>query len=275
MNFVISKEFHNFTIEEYLQAFNLGKTYRYKLQITNSIYLNNNLAHLKMKIYQGDNLVILFENIDKVSHEAVFKKINILYEDDHFLLVEKEENLLIHSDGTKKNSLSNYVQGYYSKTNIYPRALHRLDYPVTGFVLFSKHLLAHSALEALFSQHKINKEYTCLCFGKLGKNKGEISLPLSKSRHDKKQITTKTGKDAKTLYEVLSYDNNISRLKVNIIGGRKHQIRAHLASIGHPINGDELYGSPVKGPLMLAFTKIEFIHPFTKQLFSYTKKPSW
>lgn len=274
MEFLITKDFNNKSIRDFFDYYHLSKKYQYKLEQAKSFFVKDE-AKLDTLLKTGDKLIVLFENIDKKTHEAVFKDINILYENNHFLLVEKTRDLLVHSDGSNKDNLSSYVEGYFYHREIYARALHRLDLETTGMIMFSKNLLSHSAFEYMFTNRLIKKEYLCLCTGKFNESKGEINKAIGKNRHNNTQVISKTGKEALTKYEVLSYKNGISKVKVEIIGGRRHQIRVHLSSIGHPIVGDDLYGSKKQSDLMLHFYKISFIDPFNKKEFSYQFLPPW
>ncbi|MDD4212338.1 MAG: RluA family pseudouridine synthase [Bacilli bacterium] len=262
------------TIREVLLSFHLGKSTIYKLEEAGAIFINGSPAKGNDALKVKDELLILFENIDEQAHEPIYEKINILYEDQDYLLVQKPRGILTHSDG-KEISLSNYVAAYFALSPIVARACHRLDFETTGMILFSKHLLAHAIMTNLFENHSITKEYVALCHGKFDNPQGIINAPIGRNRHNDAQIVSKTGKSAVTEYHVLSFEKGVSRVRVKIEGGRRHQIRVHLASIDHPIVGDTLYGSTANEPMKLHFEKIEFIHPFTGKLFTHYLPPSW
>ncbi len=262
------------TIREVLLSFHLGKSTIYKLEEAGALFINGNPAKGADPLKAKDELLILFENIDEQTHEPIYEKIDVLYEDQDYLLVQKPQGLLTHSDG-KEVSLSNYVAAYFASSSVIARACHRLDLETTGMILFSKHLLAHAIMTYLFENHKITKEYVALCHGKFDNPQGIINTLIGRNRHIDAQIISKTGKSATTEYRVLSFKKGVSRVSVKIKGGRRHQIRVHLASIHHPIVGDNLYGSTVQEPMKLHFEKIEFMHPFTGKPFTYYLPPSW
>ncbi|MFA7126947.1 MAG: RluA family pseudouridine synthase [Bacilli bacterium] len=230
MIFPIPSRHHLQSVREFLLFYHLGKSHIYQLEQANALYINGESVKTSDILKQGDELLILFENIDETTHEAKYFPLDILWEDRDYLLVNKPGNLLVHSDG-KGISLSHYVAAHYHDAAIVTRCLHRLDVETTGMVLFSKHLLAHAAMAYAFEQQSIEKEYVALCEGKFNVLDGVIDQPIGRNRHDQSQIISKTGKSAHTEYHVVSYRLGVSRVKVKITGGRRHQIRVHLASL--------------------------------------------
>lgn len=268
MIFPIPSQFNNQSLRAFFTHHHLGRVSSYNLEQAKALFINGSQATLESILHTNDELLILFEAIDKPTHEAVHQPINIVYEDRDLVVVEKEAGILVHSDGNQGITLSNIVQAHYHETGIVTRCLHRLDLETTGMVLFSKHLLAHASFTHLFESHQMKKEYVCLCEGKFPSASGVINSPIGRNRHENAQIVSKTGKSALTFYCVESYNHSISRLRVEIEGGRRHQIRVHLSSIGHPIVGDTLYGAKHPAPLKLHFEKITFTHPFTGEVVS-------
>ncbi|HCZ23987.1 MAG TPA: hypothetical protein DHV05_03920 [Acholeplasmataceae bacterium] len=138
---------------------------------------------------------------------------------------------------------------------------HRIDVETSGMVLFAKHPLALSYLSQLFERKEIDKTYTCLVKGPLLKEKGTIKTKIAQDRHSSKMIPNPAGVEAITHYQLVSLEDPFVRLHVSIETGRKHQIRAHLASIGYPIVGDALYSGFRAERLMLHFGEVSFKHP--------------
>ena len=244
------------------------------------IFGNKSEKNIKANIYseliklcnEKDNDIIeIDESIIKENKYIPWnKKINVLYEDDDLLIVYKPINMLVHPDGNSNETLVNAVSNYYKGKNIIFEHLHRLDFETSGMIIFSKNILAHSYMSNLWENHDVLKQYICLCHNHFSIPKGTINKKIASDRHSNKQIISQGGKDAKTIYKVLEEINNISKVNVQIEGGRRHQIRVHLSSIHHPIVGDKLYGIDDKSSrMMLQFYKVGFVHPRTFEYFKF------
>ena len=260
----ITADYNNKTLSEYFLGYRISKAYINNLFNTKKIILNGGAVNAgNVKVFQGDMVQIKLP----VDNIIPFKfNVKIIYEDEWIIVINKPSNILVHSDGQTSETLTNAVNYYLNKNNdicdAYP--VHRLDYETTGIVIFAKNKLALAFLSVAIEEHELVKEYVCLCHGKFSKMKDVLSFPIGKDRHSNKQIVVKTGKEAKSYYEVVE-NNNISKVKVKIEHGRKHQIRVHLAHINHPILGDKLYGNDHVDGLKLHFKKVVFIHPYTRE----------
>lgn len=265
MEIRVLKHFINMSIYDFLVSFHLSKATIKSLELNKRVFLNNEyICDFHYKLKENDMLIINFS--EKQNIIPYNYRINILYEDDFVIAVNKPANILIHSDGNTYETLTNAVYNHVRKTNkeafVYP--VHRIDYETTGIVLFSKNKLALSYLSVEIEKHNVLKQYVCLCHGKFRNKEGQIKLPISKDRHSNRQIINENGKEAKSNYKVLEHKNNISKVQVEIEHGRKHQIRVHLSALNHPIVGDKVYGKS-DGELKLHFKKMSFIHPYTQE----------
>lgn len=263
------------TLKEYLEEYHLGKNKISTLFSSKSIFINGKLGTLDSILKLEDTIEIDIE--EEIDFLPDAKKLDILYEDDYLLAVNKPSHILVHPDDkTKKGTLCNIV-AYYYKNKGYSyqvRYAHRLDIDTTGVILFAKDSLTLAKLDEMISTHELKRTYLCLALGKFKNKKGTIDAPIGEDRHhQQRKRISKTGKQAITHYEVLQEFKKYSLVQVQLETGRTHQIRVHLASIGHPLLGDVLYGAPdLQAPrVMLHSYEAQFIHPVTKKEMKITK----
>ena len=202
-------------------------------------------------------------------------KLNILYEDNHIIVVEKKPNVLCQSDYTKDldllTMLKSYLKEKYHKPgNVYLGLVHRLDRPVGGLMVFAKTSKAASRLSKSICEHQMTKEYLLICHNNL-KGKGVMEDYILKQ--DEVSIISKDGKYAKLEYEVLKNKDNLSLVKVNLITGRHHQIRLQFAHRGYPLYGDQLYGLQDKKQIALFAYHIRFKHPVKDEIMDFKLWP--
>ena len=209
----------------------------------------------------------------------VMNNLNILYEDNHIIVVEKPSNVLSQADNTKDLDLlsmvKNYIKEKYKKPgNVYLGLVHRLDRPVGGIMVFARTSKASKRLTEAFKTHDIVKKYLTICHGKWEKDLGTLIDKLERLENGN-TIVSENGKEAILNYEVLSYNtkNDLSLVKIDLKTGRHHQIRVQLATHNHPICGDQRYGLQEKMPICLFAYYLEFNHPVTKQRLTFTLKP--
>lgn len=259
--YIISEKFDNFTIESFFLSFHFGKDKVNSCLFNGKIKLNGKIVDNKAETLQkNDVLTITFLYKENNKYKIV---INVVYEDEYIIVVNKPQGILIHTDGNTDNTLTNAVLNYLNEKEEKPYAypVHRIDYDTTGIVIFAKDPLTLSYLSFEIEKHTFLKEYICLCYGKFEVLEGIINKKIGKNRHNNKQIISKTGKTAISKFKVLENDK-VSKVLVEIQHGRKHQIRIHLSSINHPIIGDSLYGKNDKKKLKLHFRRVIFFHPF-------------
>lgn len=268
MIYKFPQELCNQSISTILDYYHLSKTNKYKFVLNAS--LNDTKINANTIINYGDEVVVDEKLIKQNSYIPYKKKLNIIYEDEYIVIVYKPILMLTHPDGFRQDTMINAISNYFkNSTNIYEH-IHRLDYETSGMLLVGKSLLSISYLSYLMASKKIEKEYVCLCEGKFKHQTGCVDIGIARNRHDNTQRASKDGKDAKTLYEVLEYKDGFSKVKCQIIGGRTHQIRVHMAYILHPVVGDKLYNENVDDSrLMLEFRKVSFVHPFTLKTVTY------
>ena len=213
------------------------------------------------------------------------KQLNVVYEDNHMIVVEKQPN--IPSQGDKTNDIDmltiikDYIKEKYNKPgNVYLGLIHRLDRPVGGVMVFAKTSKAAARLSEQVREKVFRKEYLVVVDGKFEKEKGIMKDYLLKNeRNNLSKVVeenTKNAKYAELEYEVLKYreDINLSAVKVNLHTGRHHQIRVQFASRNHSIYGDQKYGTRGKGKQIALWAyKLTINHPITKEEMTFEIMP--
>ena len=200
--------------------------------------------------------------------------LDILYEDDDVIIVNKPKGMVVHpadghANGTLVNALLFHCRDSLSGINgiLRPGIVHRIDMNTTGSLIVCKNDLAHNKIAEQIKVHSINRIYLGIVHGNLKEDSGTINAPIARSKTDRKKMAiVEGGKEAITHYRVLERLNGYTFCEFKLETGRTHQIRVHMASIHHPLLGDEVYGPkkcPIKGleGQTLHAWKIGFIHP--------------
>ena len=207
--------------------------------------------------------------------------LNVLYEDQHIIVVVKPSGILSQEDSTKDPDMLTLIKDYIKikenkPGNVFLGLVHRLDRMTSGIMVFAKRSKAAAKLQKQIEEKNFKKSYLALVEGKINNN-GHLENYLSKNEKEvKSYITNKNqGKFASLDYELVSYENNNSLVKVYLHTGRHHQIRVQMAGINHPLVGDNLYGSKIKTNLKLHAYKLEFLHPMTNEKLIFENYPNW
>lgn len=252
------------TLEQYFKYFCLGKEKINFLIFGGFVKVNGEIINSKEYVLTVNDKLSLELSVPNV--DCFQKEIDVLYEDEYILVVNKRSGILVHPDGKDNKTLQNVVYNYLkqNKCNLYAYPVHRIDYDTTGIVVFAKDPLMLSFLCSEIEKHNLLKEYVCLCHNKFNILQGKIDKKIGKNRHKKGQIISNGGKESETYYQVIK-NGVISKVKVKITHGRRHQIRVHMSSINHPIVGDSIYGIGDNEKLKLHFKKVELYHPFRKE----------
>ena len=206
--------------------------------------------------------------------------LEILYQDAHLAVVVKPCGMVVHpaagnDDGTLVNALLFHLDSLSGiGGEMRPGIVHRLDKDTSGLMLVAKDDATHTALSQQLSDRQMEKHYRAIVYGKMKKPEGVIEKPIGRSKTDRKKMAVdENGRWAKTEWKVLKEYPDRTLLDVHIITGRTHQIRVHMASIGHPVLGDPLYGHkrmPDAPRLMLHAYSLEFTHPATGERMRFT-----
>ena len=213
------------------------------------------------RVKPGDRITIMVNERKPLSAEAEAIDINVVYEDDDIIVVDKERGMVVHpakgnTSGTLVNALLAWNPsgaGDLSAVNgqIRPGIVHRIDKNTSGLLVVAKNDMAHTSLADQFAAHSIKRKYTGIVIGGLKEENGTIDRPIGRDPKNRlKNAVVRNGKYAVTHWKVLEHISGrqgvFTLLDIELETGRTHQIRVHMSSIGHPILGDDLYG-PARG----------------------------
>lgn len=208
------------------------------------------------------------------------KDIEILYEDNQIIVVNKPENILSQSDNTNDldmlTILKDYIKKKYNKPgNVYLGLVHRLDRPTSGVMVFARTSKAAKRLSEDIKNHRFVKKYLAVVHGILDKKEGKLEDYLIKDETKKMSFVTDSskGKYASLEYKVLNSFSNKSLVDILLLTGRHHQIRVQFKNINHPLVGDQKYGHDDSKSLMLCAYHLEFYHPVSKEKMIFEKIP--
>lgn len=204
-------------------------------------------------------------------------KLNVLYEDNHVIVVEKPVNILSQADSTKDIDMLTLVKDYikekYHKPgNVFLGLVHRLDRPVGGIMVFARTSKAASRLSEQVRTKQIEKEYLAIIKGTLDQKEGTFKDKIKKLENGN-SVIAEDGKEAILNYQVLSEKEGLSLVRIELITGRHHQIRVQFSSRGYPLCGDQRYGEEDKTQIALFAYKLSFYHPTTKERLTFTLLP--
>ena len=267
-----------YTVKEVLKSYFLvSSRLLSKLKSNKSIFLNNKQCNLSEKVYIGDKISFKLDyEEDNSNIVATNIPLNIVYEDNCLLIINKQPNIAIHPSMLHyDNSLSNGVKYYFDSIGLKKkvRPVNRLDRNTSGLVIFAKNEYVQEFLIKQMQSNAFSKEYLSILNGILVQKQGTINAPIARKEGSIiERCVDETGHNAITHYKVLREFNNLSLVNFKLETGRTHQLRVHSNYIGHPILGDDLYGksSPLINRQALHSYKISFIHPKTRKLVEFT-----
>ncbi len=290
--FLVNKEEIGKRIDSYLslKMKDISRTAIQRLIEEEKVLVNDKKIKTSYKVQEEDKIVIEEEKPKEISLKAQDIPIEIIYEDNYIIVVNKPKGLVVHPangnpDGTLVNAIMAICKDSLSGIGgeIRPGIVHRLDKDTSGILIVAKNDKAHINLSEQIKNHEVQKTYIALVRGIVKENEATINMPIGRSTKDRKKMAvTKTGKDAITHFKVLKrfLKHNVTLLEIKIETGRTHQIRVHLSEIGYPVIGDEVYSSGknewnIKGQCLHA-KSLKFTHPITgKEMFLEAGLPEY
>lgn len=253
-----------------------SRSYLQQLIDSGNILVNEHVIKSNYKIRTGDSIHIIIPEPEQLNIEPENIPLDIIYEDDHIIVVDKPKGMVVHPaaghyQGTLVNALLYHCGASLSSINgiLRPGIVHRIDQNTTGLLVACKSDIAHKSLSEQFHEHSITRVYTAIVYNNFTQNEGVIDASIGRSKKDRKKMAIDpNGRHAVTHYKVIKrLKNNFNLIECRLETGRTHQIRVHMASICHPLLGDDVYGpknSPFRteGQVLHAGT-LGFIHPLS------------
>jgi 23S rRNA pseudouridine1911/1915/1917 synthase len=254
----------------------ISRSFAQKLIENGCVTLNGKPVKKNHKVSPGQEFTVCLPDAQPVEILPQNIPLDIIYEDDDVIVVNKPRGMVVHpapghSDGTLVNALMYHCGDKLSGIGgeIRPGIVHRIDMDTSGLLIVAKNDNAHAKLSAQLSDRSLSRIYECVVYGRVRDDSGSVDAPIGRSQTDRKRmcVTEYNSRSALTYYQVIARYSGFTHLRCKLATGRTHQIRVHMAYIGHPLLGDLVYGRrrPEKGlsGQCLHARKIKFIHPTT------------
>lgn len=245
-----------------------------------TVLVNGKAAKAKYAVKVGDVISYQVPEEEILDYKAEDIPLDIIYEDEDVAVVNKPQGMVVHPSaghpsGTLVNALMYHVKDLSSINGVVrPGIVHRIDKDTSGLLMIAKNDTAHNALAAELKDKKSLRKYIAIVHGNLPNDRGMIEAPIGRSEKDrKKQAVTAKGKEAVTRFQVLERFGDYTLVELTLETGRTHQIRVHMAYIGHPVAGDPAYGprKTLKGEgQFLHAQTLGFTHPSTDEEMAFT-----
>ncbi|MBF7095867.1 RluA family pseudouridine synthase [Alkalibacter mobilis] len=286
----ITEEHEGFRLDHFLndRFKDISRSYLKKLIDSGKILLNGIKVKAGSKVQIGDTITVSIPELDDSDIEPQDLPLDIVYEDNDVMLINKHKGMVVHPghgnrEGTLVNALLYQVEDLSGINGVKrPGIVHRIDKDTSGLLLVAKNDTAHRSLADQLKEHKISRNYMALVEGVIREDNGKIEAPIGRDPKNriKMGVTQYNSKHAITHFKVIKRFRKHTLIEATLETGRTHQIRVHMAYIGHPLVGDKVYGFQKqnlfdKGQLLHAY-KLTFTHPASKELMSFeTELPEY
>ena len=255
-----------------------SRSYFQKLAEKGKVSVNGKSALVSHKLKHGDEVSVEFEKEEKLDIKAEKIKLDIIFEDNDIVIVNKHPGIVVHpSYGHPSGTLLNALMGH-SKGKYNPYLVHRLDKDTSGLIIFAKNEKSKISISKQLQKRAVKKIYYAAVKGTIVENRGRIEAPLGRSPQNRKLMSVNplATKMAITEFKVIARKGDYTLVEVRIITGRTHQIRSHMKYINHPVVGDKQYGGPetIEGKQyerqMLHAHSVTFTHPKTSKTIEFS-----
>lgn len=244
------------------------------------VLVNGQVKKAKYTVQEGDIITYQVPEIEEIDYVAEDIPLDIVYQDEDVAVINKPQGMVVHpsaghTSGTLVNALLYHVKDLSGINGVLrPGIVHRIDKDTSGLLMIAKNDEAHTKLAAELKDKKSLRKYWAIVHGNLPNDRGVIEAPIGRSEKDrKKQAVTAKGKKAVTRFQVLERFDDYTLVELTLETGRTHQIRVHMAYIGHPVAGDEVYGprKTLKGNGQFLHARtLGFTHPRTGEVVAFT-----
>lgn len=283
--YTVSPDMEGLRLDQFLagELKDHSRSYIQKLIKEGRVFLNEKAVKPGQRLRADDGILLVVPPLRELEVLPEEMELDILYEDQDIVVINKAKNTVVHPcpgrySGTLVNGLLAHCKDQLSGINgtLRPGIVHRIDKDTTGALVICKNDRAHRSLAEQLKEHTITRRYEAIVYNNFNGEEGTVDAPIGRNPHDRKKMAVehKNGKRAVTHYRVLSHLNHkFNHIECRLETGRTHQIRVHMASIGHPLLGDEIYGprngqKGLEGQCLHARI-LGFVHPGTGEYMEF------